>query len=108
MGWYRLGSPRDVWDIQPNVGQTDGHNTKNKNRIGYRTEKPEPLLDKIIKTFSNSKDMILDCFGGGGTTAVVAAKLGRKFITGDVSPVAVRVMCERIKSLDTPPPHFLS
>ena len=79
---------------------------KDPERIGYKTQKPEALLDKLIKAFSNKNDIVLDCFGGGGTTASVAAQLNRNFITGDVSPVAVRVMSKRLKSLDAPPPIF--
>ena len=90
--------PEDWLEIQPIMPSS-------KERIGYKTQKPEALLKKMIKAFSNNGDIILDCFGGGGTTASVATRLGRKFITGDVSPVAVRVMSKRLKNLDAPP-HF--
>ena len=71
-------------------------------RIGYVTQKPEELLERIIQCSTNEGDVVLDCFGGG-TTAVVAAKLNRRFITGDVSPVAVRVISDRLnKTADAP------
>ena len=68
-----------------------------KEWIGYKTQKPEKLLKNLFQGFSNSKDNILDFFGGGGTTAKVAHDLGRIFTTGDVSPVAYRVMIDRLK-----------
>ena len=74
-----------------------------KERIGYKTQKPEALLERIIKCSTNKGDICLDAFGGGGTTAAVAAKLGRKFITGDVSPVAIRVISKRLNDLDNRP-----
>ncbi len=61
------------------------------------------LFERIIKCSTNEGDIVLDCFGGGGTTAAVAAKLNRKFIVGDVSPVAVRVISDRLSKItDTP------
>ena len=65
--------------------------------IGYRTQKPEVLIAKFIKGFTNKGDIVLDCFGGSGTTAKVAADLGRRFITGDISEVACNIMAERLK-----------
>ena len=73
-------------------------------KIGYRTQKPEAILQRIIKFSTNKGDVVLDCFGGGGTTAAVAAKLNRKFIIGDVSPVAVRVIVnQRLDKIDDTP-----
>ena len=66
-------------------------------RVGYDTQKPEALLKKLIIACSNKNDIVLDFFGGGGTTAKVAYDLGRKFITGDVSPVSCRAMIDRLK-----------
>ena len=86
----RKKSMRDVWDISY-------LNSQSKERIGYRTQKPEALLERIIQAFSNKHDTILDFMGGGATTSSVAYKLQRRFITGDVSPVAYRVMIDRLK-----------
>ena len=66
-------------------------------RIGYPTQKPEALLERIIKVSSNEGDMIADFVVGGGTTAVVAQRLGRRFIACDQSRVAVAVAAERLK-----------
>jgi len=62
-----------------------------KERIGYPTQKPEALLERIIKCASNEGDIILDPFMGGGTTAVVADKLNRQWIGIDQSTMAIKV-----------------
>ena len=64
--------------------------------MGYATQKPEALIKRIIECSTNENDIVLDFFGGGGTTATVCADLNRRFIAGDVSPVAVRVMADRL------------
>ena len=58
-------------------------------RPGYPTQKPIELLERIIKASSNEGDVVLDPFMGSGTTCVAAAKLGRKFIGMDLTPIAV-------------------
>ena len=70
-----------------------------KERIGYKTQKPLALIERIIKCSTNENDIILDCFGGGMTTAHACANLNRKFITGDVSPVAIKIGADRLYSL---------
>ena len=82
-------------------------------RVGYPTQKPEALLERIIKASSNEGDVVLDAFVGGGTTAVVAQRLGRRWIAMDQSRVAVAVTAERLKAAaverslgDTPIPDF--
>ena len=72
-------------------------NPVSNERCGYPTQKPEKLLERIIKCSTNENDTVLDCFGGSGTTAAVAKKLGRKFITGDISKEAVNIIKERLK-----------
>jgi adenine specific DNA methylase Mod len=67
-----------------------------KERIGYPTQKPEALLDRIIKCASNENDTILDPFVGGGTTIAVADKLNRQWIGIDQSAVAIKVSDLRI------------
>lgn len=71
-------------------------NSQAKERIGYPTQKPEALIKRIIECASKEEDVVLDCFSGGGTTAKVCADLNRRFIVGDVSPVAVRVCSTRL------------
>jgi DNA modification methylase len=62
-----------------------------KERIGYPTQKPERLLERIIQSASNEGDTVLDCFMGGGTTIAVADRLNRNWIGIDQSPQAVKV-----------------
>jgi DNA modification methylase len=62
-----------------------------KERIGYPTQKPEALLDRIIKASSNESDIVLDPFMGGGTTIAVADRLNRQWIGIDQSAMAVKV-----------------
>lgn len=65
-------------------------------RIGYPTQKPEALLERIINASSNKGDIVADFFVGGGTTAAVAMKLKRRFIACDSSRVAVSVTLDRL------------
>ena len=64
--------------------------------IGYPTQKPEALLDRIIKASSNEGDLIADFFCGSGTTAAVAEKLGRKWITTDLGRFAIHTTRKRL------------
>ena len=82
-------------------------------RIGYPTQKPEELLERIILASSNKGDVVADFFIGGGTTAAVAQRLNRRFIAGDQSRFAVSVTAERLKQqamtrgvADAPIPDF--
>lgn len=65
-------------------------------REDYPTQKPEALLERIIKTSSNEKDIIFDCFMGSGTTQSVAMKLGRKFIGADINLGAIQTATKRL------------
>ena len=82
-------------------------------KIGYPTQKPEKLLERIILASSNPGDVVADFFVGGGTTAAVAQRLNRPFIVSDQSRVAVSVTAERLKQqavtrgvADAPIPDF--
>jgi DNA modification methylase len=87
----RAGS---VWtDISPVNSQAD-------ERVNYDTQKPEALLDRIIRASSNEGDLVLDCFAGSGTTALVAEKLRRKWITCDLSRFSIHTSRKRL--LNTP------
>jgi DNA modification methylase len=68
-----------------------------KERIGYPTQKPEALMERIIKCASNEGDVILDPFMGGGTTVAVADKLHRRWIGIDQSVMAVKVTEQRLQ-----------
>lgn len=65
-------------------------------RLDYPTQKPEALLERIIKASSNEGDLIADFFCGSGTTAAVAEKLGRKWITTDLGRFAVHTARKRL------------
>ncbi len=64
--------------------------------MNYPTQKPEPLLERIVKASSNEGDLILDCFCGSGTTAAVAEKLGRRWITCDLGRFAIHTTRKRL------------
>ncbi len=80
---------QDVWDI-PIV------NPQAKERVDYATQKPEALLERIIKASSNENSIVADFFGGSGTTAAVAEKLGRRWITSDIGKPAIMIMRKRL------------
>lgn len=65
-------------------------------RLGYPTQKPETLVERIIKVSSNEGDLVLDCFCGSGTTAAVAEKLGRRWITCDLGRFAIHTARKRL------------
>lgn len=78
-----------VWDLK-------AVDPKNKTeRVGYATQKPEALLERIIKASSNEGDLVCDFFGGSGTTAAVVERLGRRWITCDIGKPASLVMRKR-------------
>lgn len=79
----------DVWNI-PFI------NPQAKERIGYPTQKPEKLLERIIKASSNPGDIVFDCFMGSGTAQAVAMKLGRKFIGADINLGAIQTTTKRL------------
>lgn len=68
-----------------------------KERVGYPTQKPEALLERIIKASSKKGDLVADFFCGCGTTIAVAQRLGRKWIGIDISPTAIKIMEKRLK-----------
>lgn len=68
-----------------------------KEKVGYPTQKPETLAQRVVETSSNPGDLVLDAFGGGGGIGVVAQQLGRRWIVIDQSRVAVAVAAERLK-----------
>ena len=84
--------PTDVWYIAT-------INAQSKERIGYPTQKPEALLERIILGSSNQNDVVADFFCGGGTTPAVAQRLGRRWIACDQSRVAVAITADRVAKL---------
>lgn len=87
----------DVWYDISHIQQKDPQ------RTGYSTQKPEALLERIIKASSNEGDLVCDFFGGSGTTAAVAERLGRRWITGDIGKPAALVMRKRFIDQDVKP-----
>jgi len=79
-----------VWDDIPPV------NPQAKERVDYPTQKPEALVERIIKASSNEGDLVADFFCGSGTTAAVAEKLGRKWICTDLGKFAIHTTRKRI------------
>jgi site-specific DNA-methyltransferase (adenine-specific) len=77
----------DIPPIQAHAGES----------LGYPTQKPLALLDRIIRASSNQGDVVLDAFCGCGTTLVAAELLKRRWIGVDISPTACRVMAKRLK-----------
>jgi adenine-specific DNA-methyltransferase len=107
--WTKNGIPRlkqymdempgmpasDVWwdkDCQPLLTWTD-------ESVGYATQKPESLLERIINASSNEGDLVLDCFVGSGTTAAVAEKLGRRWIACDLGRFSIHTTRKRLLSI---------
>lgn len=77
------------------------HNAKEN--MGYATQKPEALLERIIKASSNEGDLVCDFFGGSGTTAAVAERLERRWITSDIGKPATLVMRKRLIDQEVKP-----
>ena len=67
--------------------------------IGYPTQKPEALLERIIRASSNPDSIVLDCFCGSGTTAAVAEKFGRRWIMADINRGAIQTTIKRIQGI---------
>ncbi len=74
-----------------------------KERLGYDTQKPEKLLERILEASCPSGGLVLDFFGGSGTTAAVAEKLGRRWITTDLGKPACMIMRKRLIDLEAKP-----
>ena len=88
--------PTNVWtDIPINLMMSQ--------RVNYQTQKPEKLLERIIYSASNEGDLVCDFFGGSGTTAAVAERLGRRWITCDIGKPASLVMRKRFIDQEVKP-----
>ena len=93
------GALNDVWD---DIQFLRGNHPE---RADYPTQKPEALLERIIKALSDENDLVFDCFMGSGTTQAVAMKLGRRFIGADINLGAIDTTVKRLlniqKEVDT-------
>jgi len=89
------GQPVDsVWD---DISAITNSSAAADEALGYPTQKPVALLNRIIQASSNENDIVLDAFCGCGTALVAAQKLKRQWIGIDISPTACRVMAKRLK-----------
>ena len=82
----------DVWRVTL-------ENSMSGERLGYPTQKPQTILERIIKASSNPNDIVLDCFIGSGTTAAVAQKLGRRWIGCDINKGAIQTTSKRLQNI---------
>ncbi len=80
------------WDIQ-------SVNPMSSERTDYPTQKPEELLERVIKASSKEGDLVMDCFSGSGTTLAVAEKLGRRWIGCDINKSAIITTTERLNKI---------
>jgi len=80
----------DVWDI-------DKINNSSKERLGYPTQKPEALLERIIKASSNEGDVVLDAYCGCGTTVAVSQRLKRQWIGIDITYQSISLILKRLE-----------
>ena len=86
----------ELQSIWSDFGALSGNAPESTN---YPTQKPEQLLERIIKTSSNVGDIVLDCFAGSGTTPAVSEKLGRRWIAMDCGKLGINTVQKRLFSL---------
>jgi len=104
LGWTSQGKPFRKLRIEDDKGKPIGNfwndisliNSQAIERVGYPTQKPEALLERILKASSSPGNLVVDFFGGSGTTAAVAEKLGRRWITCDFGKHAIYTMQKRL------------
>lgn len=93
-----VGVPmHDVWEDINFIGPTASE------RIGYATQKPEQLIERIINTSCPENGVITDFFAGSGTTGAVAERLGRRWIMSDIGKPAAMIMRKRLIDQDAKP-----
>lgn len=80
----------DVWSDVSHIQQKDPQ------RLDYPTQKPEKLINRLIRVFTHPGDLVFDCFMGSGTTQAVAMKLGRRFIGADINLGAIQTTTKRL------------
>ncbi|MGI6746940.1 MAG: DNA methyltransferase [Anaerovoracaceae bacterium] len=81
LGWYTMVNMKDVWQINM-VGRTSAE------RTGYATQKPEKLIERILESCTREGDLCADFFGGAGTLAATADRMGRRWISCDIGELA--------------------
>lgn len=99
--YLREGYPPEDWWIIDIVNQAAIE------RVDYATQKPEAILEKIIKASSNEGDIILDCFCGSGTTSATAEKLNREWIACDLGRFAIHTTRKRLLGIENVKPFIV-
>ena len=93
----------DIWDDD----EVKPISRNSSERLDYPTQKPEALLDRIIRASSNESDLVLDCFCGSGTTAAVAEKLNRRWIACDLGRFAIHTARKRLLGIENVRPFVV-
>jgi site-specific DNA-methyltransferase (adenine-specific)/adenine-specific DNA-methyltransferase len=107
LGWTSNNQPFRKLRPQDDRGHPVGNiwndisliNSQSNERLGYPTQKPEKLLERIIRAGSEPGDLVFDCFMGSGTTLAAAMKLGRRFMGADINLGAVQTTTKRLLRL---------
>jgi len=89
IGWHTLVNMKDVWNVNM-VGRTS------KERVGYDTQKPEKLLERMILSSTEEGSIVADFFAGSGTTAVVAENNNRKWVLSDLGSTSYLTIMKRL------------
>ncbi|MBN1364518.1 MAG: hypothetical protein JW976_06915 [Syntrophaceae bacterium] len=98
--WDGKGKPvHDIWDDEQVAPLNSWHNES----LNYDTQKPESLLERILKSSSSNNSIVADFFAGSGTTGAVAEKLGRRWIMADIGKPSCMVMRKRLIDQDVKP-----
>ncbi len=90
IGWYTLVGMKDYWNIDM-VGRTSAE------RLGYPTQKPEALLERIITASTNEGDVVMDAYCGCGTTVAVAQRMKRQWLGIDITYQSVSLVMRRLE-----------
>ncbi len=107
LGWTSNNKPLRKLRAEDDKGKPIGNiwsdisliNSQAVERVGYPTQKPEELLERIIKASSKPGDIVFDCFMGSGTAQAVSMKLGRRFIGADINLGAIQTTTKRLISI---------
>jgi adenine-specific DNA-methyltransferase len=111
LGWTSNGKPYRKIRPESDKGEPVGDiwndisllNSQSQERIGYPTQKPRALIERIIKASSKEGDLVADFFGGSGTTAAAAEKLGRRWIVSDIGKPACMITRKRLIDQEAKP-----
>ncbi|MBX8644478.1 MAG: hypothetical protein KIY12_07140 [Thermoplasmata archaeon] len=95
----RMTKVNELGKVREDVWQIPIINSQARERTGYPTQKPEKLLEIIIRASSMEGDLVADFFAGSGTTAAVAQRLGRRWIVSDISWPSIRTMSRRLSKV---------